>query len=232
MPESSSWTTSAMSTAGTSAGHTTLPLPVILYDTRAACRCSAALAFDHGHATYNGYTLDEGQVVAVDAARHHDEEAAKAIWDISASPRTCSPCSSAMIPWCWCSPAWRVPTPSRAGQAPKGLQSFMEPIILFVRDDVAKSAIGPQEVHEVHALPAHGFFFIFLNNLMGLVPFFPGGANLTGNIAITLVLALITFIIVTVNGNKTLLVPHLRHARRAQAGCSRSLRRWRSSACS
>ena len=46
------------------------------------------------------------------------------------------------------------------------------------------------------------FFFIFLNNLLGLIPFFPGGANLTGNIAVTLVLALITFLIVTLNGNK------------------------------
>jgi F-type H+-transporting ATPase subunit a len=46
------------------------------------------------------------------------------------------------------------------------------------------------------------FFFILINNLLGLVPFPPGGANITGNIAVTAVLAVITFIITTVNGNK------------------------------
>lgn len=46
------------------------------------------------------------------------------------------------------------------------------------------------------------FFFIWINNVLGLVPAFPGGANLTGNIAVTFVLALITLIIVNVNGNR------------------------------
>jgi F-type H+-transporting ATPase subunit a len=46
------------------------------------------------------------------------------------------------------------------------------------------------------------FFFIFLNNVLGLIPIFPGGANITGNIAITLVLALFTFAITTFSGNK------------------------------
>ena len=90
----------------------------------------------------------------------------------------------------------------RAGMAPKGLQSFIEPIILFVRDDVAKSAIGEKKYMKYMPYLLTAFFFIFLNNLLGLVPIFPGGANLTGNIAVTVVLALITFIIVTVSGNK------------------------------
>ncbi len=84
---------------------------------------------------------------------------------------------------------------------PKGLQSALEPLILFVIDDVAKSSIGKKyEKYTPFLLSV--FFFIFFNNLMGLIPIFPGGYNLTGNITITLVLALFTFIITTFSGNR------------------------------
>jgi hypothetical protein len=119
----------------------------------------------------------------------------------------------------------------RAGQAPKGLQSLVEPIILFVRDDVAKSAIGEHKYMKFMPYLLTAFFFIFLNNLMGLVPFFPGGANLTGNIAITLVLALITFVIVTVNGNKHYW-GHILAMPGVPAWVLASLHRWRSWVCS
>ena len=85
--------------------------------------------------------------------------------------------------------------------APKGLQSFLEPIILFVRDDIAKPNIGPKYTKYMPFLLSI-FFFIWLNNLLGLIPFFPGGANLSGNIAFTMVLALIVFVVVNVNSNK------------------------------
>jgi len=87
------------------------------------------------------------------------------------------------------------------GKAPRGLQSFMEPIIVFVRDDIALPNIG-HRYQRFMPLLLTVFFFIWINNLIGLVPFFPGGANLTGNIAVTLVLSVITLIVVNVNGNK------------------------------
>lgn len=86
--------------------------------------------------------------------------------------------------------------------APKGLASFMEPLIVFVRDDIAKDNIGGKHYERFVPFLLTLFFFIWLNNLMGLVPFFPGGANLTGNIAVTMVLALFTFFVVNMNGNK------------------------------
>lgn len=89
----------------------------------------------------------------------------------------------------------------RQGKAPKGLQSLLEPIIIFVRDDIAKPQLGHRWKGFMPYLLTV-FFFVWLNNLMGLVPFFPGGANLTGNIAVTMMLALCTFILTTVNGNK------------------------------
>ena len=87
------------------------------------------------------------------------------------------------------------------GKAPRGLQSFLEPIILFVRDDIAKPNIG-SKYQRFMPLLLTMFFFIWINNLIGLVPFFPGGSNLTGNIAVTLVMATITLVVVNVNGNK------------------------------
>lgn len=89
----------------------------------------------------------------------------------------------------------------REGKAPKGLQSILEPIILFVRDDIAKPQLGHRYKGFMPYLLTV-FFFVWLNNIMGLIPFFPGGANLTGNIAVTMMLALCTFILTTVNGNK------------------------------
>lgn len=90
---------------------------------------------------------------------------------------------------------------TREGKAPKGLQSILEPIILFVRDDIAKPQLGYRYKGFMPYLLTV-FFFVWLNNLMGLIPFFPGGANLTGNIAVTMMLALCTFVLTTVNGNK------------------------------
>jgi len=86
--------------------------------------------------------------------------------------------------------------------APKGLQSLLEPIILFIRDDVAKSSIGEKKYEKYMPYLLTLFFFIFLNNLLGLVPIFPGGANLTGNIAVTMVMALFTFVITSFSAKK------------------------------
>ncbi|KLT65158.1 ATP synthase F0 subunit A [Pedobacter sp. BMA] len=89
----------------------------------------------------------------------------------------------------------------RNGKSPKGLQSFLEPIILFVRDDIARPNLG----HKYSAFMPYllsVFFFIWMNNVLGLVPFFPGGANVTGNIALTSVLAVCTYLITTFKGNK------------------------------
>ncbi len=89
----------------------------------------------------------------------------------------------------------------RKGSAPKGLQSLLEPIILFVRDDIARPQLGHKYAKFMPYLLTV-FFFVWINNLLGLIPIFPGGANLTGNIAVTMMLALCTFILTTINGNK------------------------------
>lgn len=85
--------------------------------------------------------------------------------------------------------------------APKGLQSFMEPLILFVRNDVAIPNIGEKKYAKFMPYLLTAFFFIWIINLLGLIPFL-GGVNLTGNISFTVVLALITYFITQFSGNK------------------------------
>ena len=73
--------------------------------------------------------------------------------------------------------------------ATRGSQSFLEPLVVFVRDDIAKSAIGEKKYKKFLPFLLTIFFFIFMSNLLGLIPFFPGGANVTGNISVALSLA-------------------------------------------
>jgi F-type H+-transporting ATPase subunit a len=87
---------------------------------------------------------------------------------------------------------------------PRGIQSFLEPVILFVRDDIAIPNIGIHKYERYMPYLLSAFFFILINNLMGLIPFPPPfGANVTGNIAVTFVLATCTFLITQFSGNKT-----------------------------
>ena len=90
----------------------------------------------------------------------------------------------------------------RDGQAPKGLQGFMEPLFVFIQDEVAKPMIG--EKHYARFMPylMSAFFFILGLNLLGQIPFFPGSGNASGTISITIGLALFTFFITNLNGNR------------------------------
>lgn len=89
----------------------------------------------------------------------------------------------------------------RVGQAPKGLQSLLEPLIVFVRDDVVKPSIGEKHYRRFMPLMLTIFFFIWINNLLGLIPFL-GGLNVTGNIAVTFALAAVVLIVQLAVANK------------------------------
>jgi F-type H+-transporting ATPase subunit a len=156
---------------------------------------------------YNGYALKEGKVVVVDkqAGPAHDtvvnEDATAQLWDISITKNVVSLfISMIVLLYIFITVARSYVT--RKGQAPKGLQSLIEPLIVFVRDDIAKSSIGEEKYKKYLPYLLTAFFFIWINNLLGLIPIFPGGANLTGSISVTMTLAVITFIIVTVSGTR------------------------------
>jgi len=182
--------------------HITIPLPIILYSEHSGFHVFMSSKFHHGHEAYNNFKIASGKdnpynkkvVELVDKKEVRP-------YDISITKNTLSLfISIALLLWILLSVAKAYTR--RKGQAPKGIQSFVEPLIIFIRDDIAKASLGEKKYMKFTPYLLSIFFFIFLNNLLGLVPIFPGGANLTGNIAITMVLAIFTFIITTVNGNK------------------------------
>ncbi|RDC57258.1 ATP synthase F0 subunit A [Pedobacter chinensis] len=182
-------------------GHTSLPLPVILY-TNGGLEIFSSAHFHHGEhdyaGKYNTYRLVEDHVKVVGANGQIDETAS--VLDFSITKNVAAMFVAILvilIVFISVAGAYK----KRVGKAPKGLQSFMEPIIVFVRDDIAKPNIGHKYAKFMPYLLTT-FFFILFNNLFGLIPIFPGGANVTGNIALTFVMALGTLIIVNINGNK------------------------------
>jgi F-type H+-transporting ATPase subunit a len=86
-------------------------------------------------------------------------------------------------------------------EAPTGLAALMEPVIMMIHTDVVRDSLG-DETEKYSPFLCTAFFWILLNNLLGIIPFFPGGANLTGNITITFFLAMCTFTLTTFSGTK------------------------------
>lgn len=184
--------------------HISIPLPVILYSTtekNAGLHIFMSSAFHHGHDMHGDFKLElegenKGKIVEILPTG----EISKPI-DLSITKNVLSLfISLIIIVWLFTSIAKSYK--KREGKAPKGLQSLIEPLIIFIRDDIAKASIGEKRYMKYLPFLLSVFFFIFLNNLLGLVPIFPGGANLTGNIAVTMVLAVFTFAITTFSGNK------------------------------
>ncbi|MBN2615749.1 MAG: F0F1 ATP synthase subunit A [Bacteroidales bacterium] len=181
--------------------HLTVPLPVILYD-QGHWITFWSSEFHHRNGIYKGYYVAEkgnnqGKIVRKDA----EGNVVKPQLDISIT-RTVGTLilNSIVVVLIFVSLAkvYR----RRKGVAPKGFQSLMEPLIVFIRDDVARASIGEKHYERFTPFLLTLFFFIFLNNLLGIIPFFPWSVGVTANIAVTGVMALIVFIITTVNGNK------------------------------
>jgi F-type H+-transporting ATPase subunit a len=87
-------------------------------------------------------------------------------------------------------------------EAPKGFVGMMEMMVMMIHDDLIKSSIGEKHYKPYAPYLLTVFFFIFFTNLLGLLPIFPGGSNVTGNINITFFLALCTFLAVNLFGNR------------------------------
>jgi F-type H+-transporting ATPase subunit a len=181
-----------------------VPLPVILYDNGKIVTFMSS-RFHHGQQAYQGYRLMsegkyKGKIVKVKEDGETIDEAAGIPLDFSITKNVASIFFLVIILCLVFIPIARKYQKNPG--APKGLQSMLEPLILFVRDDIARPAIGEKKYEKYMVFLLTVFFFIFFSNLLGLIPFFPFGANVTGNIAVTLVLALFTFIITTFSGNK------------------------------
>ena len=179
--------------------HVSVPLPVILYSKQSGFHAFMSSGFHHG--SHHGFSIaadgdHKGKIVEQAA----DGSFVRPALDLSITKNVLAIfVSITIILWVFISVAKTYIR--RNGQAPKGLQSWVEPVVLFVRDDIARPAIGHKYERFMPYLLTL-FFFILVNNLMGLIPVFPFGANVSGNIAVTLVLAVLTFIITTFSANK------------------------------
>lgn len=182
--------------------HITIPLPIILYSSDKGWNFFMSSRFHHGHQSYNGFRIEnegknEGKIVEL-----NDKGEVKDLPIDLSITKTVAGIFVSVIVLLLIFLSIAKSAKKRAGQAPSGLQNLLEPVILFVRDDVAKPAIGEKRYEKFMPFLLTVFFFILTNNLLGLIPIFPFGANVTGNIAVTLVLALFTFFITTFNTNK------------------------------
>ncbi|MEN9570859.1 MAG: hypothetical protein RL172_2090 [Bacteroidota bacterium] len=188
-------------------GHTSIALPVILYSDKGLEIFSSSKLVDEHHApvAYQGnysYKLVEGKIKVVAADGTVDADASKKVWDFSITKNVASLLLTVVLLLVIFLSVAGAYKKQGVTSAPKGFQSFMEPIILFVRDDIAKPNIGKDHARYMPFLLTV-FFLIWINNMLGLVPLFPGGANVSGNIAFTMTLAVFTFILVNIKGNKS-----------------------------
>ncbi len=171
-------------------GKVYLYLPVIVYGNGTLDVFSSSYLF-HGE-EYNGYILDHGKLTRSDGGGFLNLSITKNVFALFIS--------SILISLIFISIARAYK--KRDDMVPRGFQSLMEPIILFVRDDIVRPSIGEKKYQKYMPYLLTLFFFILINNLLGLVPIFPGGANLSGNIATTMTLALITLLVILFSGNK------------------------------
>jgi F-type H+-transporting ATPase subunit a len=185
--------------------HVSIPLPVILYTREKGLSVFLSSRFHHGTQAYKGYVLAEegphkGKIAIANADGSVNEEARLPV-DLSITKTVAAMLVSMIIMLLVFLPLARKYT-KNPGKAPSGFQSLIEPVILFVRDDIAIPAMGVKRYEKFMPYLLTAFFFILLNNLMGLIPIPPGGANVTGNVAITALLAIFTFLITTFSTNK------------------------------
>jgi F-type H+-transporting ATPase subunit a len=180
-------------------------LPVIIYSKEKGLDIFSSKKLAHGH-IYKGYRLEEegelqGKIVSINEEGLMDEENLPV--DLSMTKTILGMLFSAIIGLLLFLSLAR--SYNRAGISyPKGIRSFLEPIILFIRDDIAIPNLGVRKYDKFMPYLLTVFFFILINNLMGLVPFPPPfGANVTGNIAVTMTLAACTFLITQFNGTKS-----------------------------
>jgi len=184
--------------------HISIPLPVIVKGKESGWHVFSSSKFHYGHDSYNGFSIaHEGEYKGKIIETLSSGEEVRP-WDISLTKNAASLVLSSIVLVILilsCAGWYKKKERRPENASPKGFVAFIEMIIMSIVDDVIKPCVGKNyKRYTPYLLTA--FFFIIFINLLGLVPIFPGGANVTGNIAVTCVLALCTFVIVNIFGTK------------------------------
>ena len=180
--------------------HVSIYLPVIVYSSQSGLHLFSSSHLAHGH-SYQGFYISEGGKYAGKIVEKNQAGVEMRPIDLSITKIAFALIINSVIMLIlFLSVArWYRKRPKFA--VPKGFVGAIEMFVMSVEDDIIKACIGKDYArYSPYLLTA--FFFIIINNVMGLVPVFPGGANVTGNIAVTMVLALCTMFAINAYGNK------------------------------
>lgn len=171
--------------------HATVPLPVILYSPTKGLAVFSSSQFGHeGELAYNGYKMNEAKdIVAEDGSAVYDFSLTKNVVQMFIALLVLVLLMTGI--------AKKYKKGIGVTSAPKGWQNAVEPVITFVRDEVAKPNLGKKWLKYMPYLLTV-FFFILINNLFGLIP---GSANVTGNTAFTAVLGVLSLVVILLSTN-------------------------------
>lgn len=181
--------------------HKRMPLPVIVWGSD-GLHCFMSSRIDHGQTYRDGNAefriATEGDYKGKIVEIVNNEEIKP--WDFSITKNVCALFITViLVLWAVLSVArWHK---TQGHKAPRKMVGFMELLIMFVYDGVIKPTLG-DKAKKFGPYLLTVFFFILIMNLMGLIVVFPGGANLTGNIAVTLVLSILTFLVTNIFATK------------------------------
>ena len=181
--------------------HVTIPLPCIVHSST-GWHFFMSSKIEHGHEHEGLFIAEEGRYEDKIVERGADGELVRP-FDISITKNVASLMFAAvlLISLVLVTTRW-YRRHDASEEAPQGFAGLMEMMIMMVNDDIIRPSIGEKHYRKYSPYLLTAFFFIFVCNLMGLIPFFPGGANVTGNIAVTMMMALFTFIAINVFADK------------------------------
>lgn len=182
--------------------HISIPLPVILYSERVGWTCFSSAKLEHGHASYNGFYIAKDAPYDGKICEDINGEKVRPV-DISITKNVVQlwiVVALMLVIFLYCARWYKHRKPG--DESPRGFVGFIEMFVMMINDDVIKNSIGEKHYKFYSPYLLTAFFFIFISNVLGLVPIFPGGANLTGNITITFFLSICTFLAINLFGNK------------------------------
>ncbi|MDI3527062.1 MAG: F-type H+-transporting ATPase subunit a [Tenuifilum sp.] len=185
--------------------HISIPLPVIIYSKKSGLHIFLSNKFHHNHGVYQNFKLAQegqykGKIVELNSKGEIDENYPLP-YDFSITKNVLAIfITSILLLVIFINIANTYK--KNPDSPPKGLQNVFEPFILFVRNEIAIPSIGEKKYHKYLPFLLSIFFFIWFSNLLGLIPIFPGGANVTGNISVTMALAIFAFFVINTNANK------------------------------
>ena len=183
--------------------HFSIPLPIILYSWNSGLHVFMSTKFHHETMQYRDFKFatngaNKGKIIELNA---DGTEFLRLPIDLSITKTVAGILVAAILLFFLLRGTARS-LQRNVNTVPTGLQNLIEPIVIFVRDEVAKPVIGDKRYEKFMPFLLTMFFFILINNLAGLIPIFPFGSNVTGNIAVTMVLALFTFFATIFNGKR------------------------------